>query len=140
MKITERSKNSHFQEGGLPCYGVIRKFSFSRGVTLLGVEGYFLWGDWYPKAYYGAGRDNLVVMVVAMGGGAGVTQMEWEHTFRCKGQPVGGQLISWRRVNKIGLHMGQCSPPHPLPPTVRNPGCQLKTKYLKPTTYYSKLL
>ena len=74
------------------------------------------------------------------GGGAGVTQMEWEHTFRCKGQPVGGQLISWRRVNKIGLHMGQCSPPHPLPPTVRNPGCQLKTKYLKPTSYYSKLL
>ena len=38
MKIRKRLGNFHFKRGGLPYYGVVRKFSFSWGLSVLGVE------------------------------------------------------------------------------------------------------
>ena len=54
-------------------------------------------------------------MVVVMGGGAGVTQMEWEHTFRCKGQPVGGSSFHGQKSTKLGCIWGSALP-HTLSP------------------------
>ena len=34
VKIRKRSAKFHFQRGGLPYFGVVRKFSFSRGLSL----------------------------------------------------------------------------------------------------------
>ena len=75
MKIKEWSKNSQFQGDWLPDLGVVRKFSFSRGVALLdGGGSKFLGEGWYPSAYYGKGSSNPVI-------GGWLTQVEWEAYF-----------------------------------------------------------
>ena len=38
VKIRKRLGNFHFKRGGLPYYGVVRNFSFSWGLSFLGVE------------------------------------------------------------------------------------------------------
>ena len=75
------SENCHFQGRAVP---------FSR-VNFL--------GNWYPSAYYGNGKCNLMME------GGGSLRWSGEGTFIYRGCPVrgGGSPLHGRRINKIGL-------------------------------------
>ena len=104
-KIWERSENFHFQRGGLPYFGVVRKFSFSRGL-INGGRGGFPRGFPLSILQHRKGQPSF-------GGRGSSLKCSGEHTFVERGIGGSSPLYGWR-IKNIGLHRGgvpPCSPP-----------------------------
>ena len=101
VKIRKRSENFYFQRGVLPYEGVVRKYSFSRGIALLGG---LISKEVDTTAYYDAGRGNQVMWGVCSGGVGSILLYIGGVSSGGGGSPLHG------RINKIGLHRGSTPP------------------------------